>query len=356
LYGLSKEQRDMRVAVLSGVEELTIENRPRPGVGPGEALVKVEVCGICGTDVHAYLSGSLYPLGTVMGHEPAGTVVEVGAGVEIFRPGDRVVLYSFASCGLCPACQRELDYYCTSRHDFGLGSSTKWDGAYAEYVWVPFADKMLVKIPEQITFEEATLADPFGAPLRAVRCSRFKPGDTVAVLGAGPIGLLAVQLLSAGGAGQIICTEISPQRAAIAKRLGADCVLNPIEEGEALAGRVAEMTDGLGVDIAYECAGTPAAFQQSLDVVRPGGQVMAVGVIERETPVNPFDIVVKEIDLMGSLACNRHELQLALGLLAQGKVNTELMLSDTITLNDIETGGFRRLLSSPEVVKILVKP
>lgn len=346
----------MKVAVLTGVEKLTIEEKPVPKVGPGEALVKVEVCGICGTDVHAYLSGSLYPLGTVMGHEPAGTVVEIGAGVEDFQTGDRVVLYGFASCGKCPACRRGLDYYCADRSDHGLGSSTQWDGAYAKYVWVPYADKMLVRIPEKITFEEATLADPFGAPLRAVRCSRFKPGDAVAVLGAGPIGLLAIQLLKASGAGQIICTEISPQRAAIAKKLGADCVLDPIEEREALANRVVDMTGGLGVDIAFECAGTPAAFQQSLDLVRPGGQVMAVGVIEQETPVNPFVIVIKELDLRGSLACSRHELQLALGLLAQGMVNTELMLSETIPLNDIETRGFRRLLSSPEVVKILVKP
>jgi threonine dehydrogenase-like Zn-dependent dehydrogenase len=346
----------MRVAVLSGIEELTIEDRPIPKVGPGQALVKVEVCGICGTDVHAYLSGSVYPLGTVMGHEPAGTLVETGAGVERFQPGDRVVLYGLVSCGKCPACLRGLDHYCTNRTEHGLGSSTQMDGAYAGYVWVPYADRMLVKIPEQITFEEATLADPFGAPLRAVRRSRFKPGDAVAVLGAGPIGLLAVQLLRASSAGQIICTEISPQRAAIAKTLGADCVLNPIEEGEALVARVAESTGGLGVDIAFECAGTPAAFRQSLDIVRPGGQVMAVGVIEQETPVNPLDIVLKEIDLRGSLACSKYELELAVGMLAQGKVNTELMLSDTIPLDDIEARGFRRLLSSPEVVKILVKP
>jgi (R,R)-butanediol dehydrogenase/meso-butanediol dehydrogenase/diacetyl reductase len=325
-------------------------------VGPGQALVKVEVCGICGTDVHAYLSGSIYPLGTIMGHEPAGTLVEIGAGVEGFQPGDRVVLYSFASCGKCPACRRGLDYYCPSRSSHGLGSSTQWDGAYAQYVWVPFAEMMLVKIPEQIGFEEATLADPLGAPLHAVRCSRFKPGDAVAVLGAGPIGLLAIQLLRASGADQIICTEISPQRAAIARRLGADCVLNPIEAGESLSARVAEMTGGLGVDIAFECAGTPAAFRQSLDLVRPGGQVMAVGVIEQETRVNPFDLVIKEIDLRGSLACSRQELKQALRLLAQGKVNTELMLSDTIPLDDIEARGFKRLTSSPEVVKILVRP
>ena len=346
----------MKVAVLSGIEKLIIEERPIPSVGPGEALLKVEACGICGTDVHAYLSGGLYPLGTVMGHEPAGTVVEVGPGVEGFQPGDRVALYGLTSCGTCPACERGLDYYCTDRTNHSLGSSDQLDGAFAEYVWLPHANRMLVKMPDPITFEEAALADPLATPLHAIRCSRFKPGDAVAVLGAGPIGLLAVQLLKNSGASQVICTEVSPQRSAIAEQLGADCVLNPVGGRETLITRVAEMTGGLGVDIAFECSGTPAAFRQSFDLVRPGGQVMAVGVIEEETPVDPLAIVLKEIDLRGSLACSKYELELALELLAQGKVNTNLLLSDTIPLDDIEASGFRRLISSPEVVKILVKP
>ncbi len=346
----------MKVAVLSGVEKLTIEERPIPSIGPGEALVKVEACGICGTDVHAYLRGSLYPFGTVMGHEPAGTLIEVGSEVEGFQPGDRVALYGLAACGTCPACRRGLDYYCTNKTDHSLGSSDQFDGAYAEYVRIPYADRMLVKIPDQLTFEGAALADPLATSLHAIRCSRFKPGDTVAVLGAGPIGLSAVQLLKTGGASLVICTEVSPQRSTIAKELGADCVLNPIEEGEALTTRVADMTGGMGVEIVFECAGMPAAFRQSLDVVRPGGQVMAVGVVEQEILLNPLNIVLKEIDLQGSLGCSKYELELAVGLLAQGKVNTELMLSDTIPLDDIEARGFRRLLSSPEVVKILVKP
>jgi (R,R)-butanediol dehydrogenase/meso-butanediol dehydrogenase/diacetyl reductase len=345
----------MKVVVLSDVQELTIEERPMPSVGPGEALVKVEACGICGTDVHAYLNGSLYPLGTVMGHEPAGTLVEVGSGVEAFQPGDRVALYSLTSCGTCLACVRGLDYYCINSEDRSLGSSDQLDGAYAEYIWIPYADRMLVKIPDQISFEEATLADPLATPLHAIRCSRFKPGDAVAVLGAGPIGLLAIQLLKISGASKVICTEVSPQRAAIARALGADEVSNPIEETKALATWVAAMSGGLGVDVAFECSGAPSAFRQSLDFVRPGGQVMALGVIERETPVHPLNIVIKEIDLRGSLACSKHEFELALELLAQGRINTELILSDTVPLDDIEERGFKRLQSFPEVVKILVK-
>jgi (R,R)-butanediol dehydrogenase/meso-butanediol dehydrogenase/diacetyl reductase len=346
----------MKVAVLSAVGKLTIEERPVPRVGPGEALVKVEACGICGSDVHAYLSGALFPIGTVMGHEPAGTVVEVGKGVEGHRAGDRVAIFGATSCGDCPACRRGLEFHCLNGMDRTIGNTDQLDGAYAEYLWLPFAEQMLIPIPADISFEDATLADPTATPLHAIRLSTFRPGDAVAVLGAGPIGLMAVQLLKISGAGQIICTEISPRRAGIAHQLGATRVLNPVEEAAGLAAKVAEMTGGLGVDVVFECSGVPAAFRQSFELVRPGGQVMALGVIEQETPVSPLDIVVKEIDLKGSLAYTKHEFELALELLAQGRVDTKSIISDTISLDDIEERGFRRLLSSPDVVKILVRP
>jgi (R,R)-butanediol dehydrogenase/meso-butanediol dehydrogenase/diacetyl reductase len=346
----------MKTAVLSAVGKLTIEERPVPEVGPGEALVKVEACGICGSDVHAYRSGRLFPIGTVMGHEPAGTVVEVGAGVESFGEGDRVAIFGDTACGECPACLRGLEFHCLNGMDRTIGNTDQLDGAYAEYLWLPHASQMLVRIPDHLSFEDATLADPVATPLHAIRNSRFKQGDAVAVLGAGPIGLMAIQLLKLNGANPIICTEVSPQRSEVAHLLGATVVLNPIEEGERLASRVAAMTGGLGADVAFECSGVPAAFRQSFQLVRPGGQVMALGVIEQEIPIDPLDIVVREIDLQGSLAYTRQEFERAIDLLAQGQIQTRPIISDIIALSDIEHLGFRRLLSSPELVKILVKP
>ena len=346
----------MKVAVLSNVGKLTVEERSIPRVGHGEALVKVEVCGICGSDVHAYVSGKLFPIGTVMGHEAAGTVVEAGPGVERFQVGDRVAVFGSTTCGACPACLRGLHFHCLNGMDRTIGNTDRLDGAYAEYLWLPHADEMMVRIPDAMSFEDASLADPVATPLRAIRLSPFKPGDMVAVLGAGPIGLMAIQLLKIGGAGMILCTEVSPQRAAIAQQLGADVVLNPVKLGEALPARVAKIAGGLGVDIAFECSGVPAAFRQSFQLVRPGGQVMAVGVIEQETPVSPLDIVIKEIDLKGSLAYTKYEYELALGFLAQGKINTSAIISDSIPLDDIEERGFKRLLAAPDAIKILVRP
>ena len=346
----------MKSVVLSGIKELTIEDRPVPAVGPTEALVKIEVCGICGSDLHAYLSGEIFPIGTVMGHECAGTIVEAGEAVKRFQSGDRVAVYGATTCGTCPPCQRGLSHHCVEALERAVGCSTKLDGGYAEYVWLPYADPMLVKMPDHLSFEAASLADPVASALRPVRLSRFRPGDAVAVLGAGPIGLMAIQLLRLGGAGQIIATEISPHRSTIARELGADVVLNPVEEGEGLAGKVAGMTGELGVDVVFECSGVPAAFQQAFGLVRPGGQIMSVGIIEQSTEIQPLDIVFHEIELKGSMMYTAHEYSLALDLLAQGRIKTDQYISDTISLEQIEEQGFKRLLSAPDVVKIMVKP
>jgi len=215
---------------------------------------------------------------------------------------------------------------------------------------------MLARIPDGLSFEAAALANPVATALHAVRLSAFKPGDTVLVLGAGPIGLLTIHLLALGGAAKILATEVSPQRSVAARDLGAEVILNPDEEKAELSKRVAELTEGLGADVVFECSGVPAAVEQSLEVVRPGGQIIAVGLIERETRMIPLDIVLKEICIKGSVSFSRREFEQAIDLLAQGRLNTHRIISHTITLYDIEELGFRRLLSKLDVVKILVKP
>jgi (R,R)-butanediol dehydrogenase/meso-butanediol dehydrogenase/diacetyl reductase len=346
----------MKVAVLSAVEELTLEERPIPKVEPEGGLVRVEVCGICGSDLHAYLSGEVFPVGTVMGHECAGTVVETGKKVERFESGDRVAIFGATTCGTCPACRRGLSHHCEHALERAIGCSTHLDGAFAEYVYLPYLDEMVVPMPDALTFEAAALADPLSSALHPVRISSFRPGDMVAVLGAGPIGLMTIQMLRLGGAGRIIVTEPSHQRAGVARELGADIVLDPIEEGEDLASRVAELTGGLGVDVAFECSGVPVAFRQAFGLVRPGGQIMAVGIIEQETSILPLDLVFHEIDLKGSMMYTRHEFSMAVDLLAAGRIRTSGYISDRIQLAEIETAGFERLRSSPDVVKILVNP
>lgn len=345
----------MKAAVLKGAQQIRVEEKTIPEIGAGEALIKIERAGICGTDLHAYKDGLLFEAGTVMGHEPVGTVEKVGEGVREIAEGDRVALFSVASCGTCDPCKAGLDLFCANAFEWTMGHSPSFDGAFAEYVKIPFAEEMLIKLPDHLSFEDAAIAEPIGTGLRAIRLSKFKPGDSVAVLGAGPIGLMLIQLLKISGARKIICSEVSPYRSEMAKKMGADIVLNPIEE-ENLPEKMAALTGGLGPDVVFECSGVPSAFRQAFQIVRPAGQIMVVGVIEQDTPIAPIDIILKEINLQGSLGCTKEEMEMVIDLLAEKRFDTNQLVSDTISLTDIEEKGFKRLLSSSEIIKILVKP
>ena len=347
----------MKVAVLSDIKKLTIEDRPKPEIEPGEVLVKTKFCGICGSDVHSYLTAGLFPVGTVMGHEACGVVTAIGEGVKNVQPGSRVVVMPVAPCRICPACIQGRDNNCYNSFDRDVGQSPARDGAYAEFVRVPHPEEMLFHLPDNVSFEVGALVDPLATSLHGLRLSEFKPGDNVVVSGAGPIGAAMLQLLKLGGAGQIIALEISPQRSEMALELGADAVLNPVAEGEALSDTIADMTAGLGADILYECAGVPEALSSSIFSVRQGGQVMVIGVTEHDVPINSLYFVLREIDMKGSIAYTSHEFQMVIDMLSQGKIAADRLITDIIGLDEIEDKGFKRLTSSnTEAMKILVKP
>lgn len=347
----------MRVAVLSDIEKLTIQERPKPELSAGEALVRVEYCGICGSDVHAYLHAVFFPIGTVMGHETSGVVVEVGERVQNTKPGDRVVIKPVAPCRFCYSCKSGRDNACSNGFERDIGESPERDGAFAEYIRIPWPEEMIFHLPDDLSFEKGALVEPLATSLHGVRQSGFKSGDRVVISGAGPIGLFTLQLLQQGGAGQIIVLEISAERSKIAHDLGADAVLNPGEEGPGIEEKIADLTDGLGTDILYECAGVPVALQNSINYVKKGGgQVMVVGITEKDVPINSLTFVLKEIEMKGCIGYTSAEFQMAIDLLAKNKINTDVMISDIIRLDDIEKKGFKRLVSSTDAVKILVKP
>ncbi|MBW2367711.1 MAG: zinc-binding dehydrogenase [Deltaproteobacteria bacterium] len=346
----------MKAAVFSQVGKLSIEEKAIPDIGPEEALVKVAVCGICGSDIHAYKSGLLFPIGTIMGHEFTGVLEKVGAKVQNHKIGDRVVVFPSAPCRRCAYCFRGKENLCHKSFERSVGEGLERDGAYAEYVRILWPNEMLYKLPDSVSFAQGALVEPLATGFHAVRQSRFRPGDQVVVLGAGPIGLSAIQFLKIGGAGKIITVEISSLRAEIAKSLGADVVLDPLKEKDALADKVAELTGGLGADIVFECTGVQAAFSNSIALTSSGGQIMAVGVIEHETPIDPFSLLIKEVELRGSFGYTSEEFQMVINFLNQGRIQTQALLSDTIPLMDIEEKGFKRLMSRPDAVKILVKP
>jgi (R,R)-butanediol dehydrogenase/meso-butanediol dehydrogenase/diacetyl reductase len=343
----------MKVPVLVSLAKIEFQDRPKPEIQSGDVLVQVEYCGICGTDIHAYLNGIPFPLGTVMGHECSGVVAEVGDGVKDFQPGERIVVRP-GPCGKCYWCQRGQYSLCPQGLERAI-STQKHDGAFAEYVKIEYPDEMLIKFPSSISFKEAALIEPLSTTLHGVRSSRFKAGDCVVVIGAGMIGLGIIQFLRLGGAGKIIVLEISSQKTEIARKLGADVVLNPLSEEEGLKEKIFDITNGIGADIVFECVGLTSTLQTSINYVKRGGQVMVIGINLKAVPIDALTIVVKEVNMKGVFGFY-DEFKYVIEFLDKKRINTDLLISDIIPLSDIEEKGFKQMLASNEKVKILVRP
>jgi len=343
----------MYAAVLIGEQEIEIKQVEKPSISANEVLVKVELCGICGTDLHAYLHQGLYPPGTIFGHECAGIVDEVGVAVSHVKVGDRVAVHPAPGCGDCPNCLQGRDNTCD---ELNIGSSLERPGCFAEYVRIAYPERALYKIPETMSFADAALIEPLATAYHAVRQSRIQPGDSAVVLGSGPIGLAVVQYLKLTGMGKIIVVEISAARGNLALQLGADLVLDPLKEGTEIVKKVTAETGGQGAAVVYECTGVPKVFSTAVDYLKTGGQLISIGVIEQETPINPLSFILKEAELRGSMCYSEEEFAQVIEDVAAGNIRTDPFLTDTIDLQDIELKGMRRLLSSSDAIKILVRP
>jgi 2-desacetyl-2-hydroxyethyl bacteriochlorophyllide A dehydrogenase len=344
----------MKVAVLTGAKKIEFTDKPKPVISPSEVLVKVEYCGISASDVHGYAKGNVIPPGTVMGREFSGVIVEAGEEVQNVELGSRVVVKPFANPENLPGPKKPiLDM--SQLLETTIGVSPKYDGAFAEYVRIPYPDEMLFVLPSEVSFQEAALVEPLSVSLHGLRLSSLKRSRIV-VIGAGVIGLGVLQFLRWGGAGKIIVLEISPEKSEVAQRLGADIVLNPLTEGEKLVEKIFEFTDLLGADMVFECSGAQSALQNSIRYLKKGGQIIVIGFQETEISFDFSWMVHWEVDMKGSLDYDNNEFQSVIEFLEKKELNTEALITDIIPLHDLEEKGFKRLLSSPEVIKVLVKP
>ena len=344
----------MKAGVLVGLRRIEFQEKPKPQIQSGEVLVKVEYCGICGSDVHGYVSGIVIPVGTVMGHEFSGVVAEVGEEVYMGRPGDRVVVKPSASCLSCYWCRKGQYSLCPKRRGNIIGVSPNNDGAYAEYVRVKDPGQRLFKLPSGLATKEAALIEPLSIGLHGIRLSRFRSEDCVLIIGSGMIGLGVLQFLRLEGARKIIVLEISEKKSRVARELGADVVLNPITEGEGLSDRIFDLTGGIGADIIFDCAGVPPAFQTSMGCIKSGGQVMVIGLHEQPLLLDGLNLLHREIELKGVFG-SYNEFKEVINLLAAGKINTDPLISNIISMVDLVEKGFEKLLASNDLIKILVR-
>ncbi|MHC4104019.1 MAG: zinc-dependent alcohol dehydrogenase [Planctomycetota bacterium] len=346
----------MKSAVFVEKQKIEIQEIPRPEIESGEVLLKVEYCGICGSDIHAYKSGQLYSPGTVMGHEFSGTIAEMGDQVEGFAIGDRVAVSPGSACRQCYYCIRGAANMCIGSSTPTIGLSPDINGAFAEYVRIVSPAGQLTKLSETVSLQVAALTEPYSVAMHSIRKSRFQPGDRILVIGAGPIGLAAIQLLMLAGAGHITVIEKSEARVNQAHEFGANDVLNPDVEGIGLFDKVRLLNNIIGPDIIFECAGFPDTFNMAVSLARRDGQVMVVSIIEQETPIYPFVIAVNEIDIKGCYGFVGDDFDHVIHFMSNGKLAADKMISEIISLDDIVARGFEALLESQDKLKILVKP
>jgi len=338
----------MRAAVLEDVGKIVVKDVPKPSPQE-EVLVKVKYCGICGSDLHAYKTG-MYGLGLTMGHEFSGDIVELGSDVKGWNVGDRVIKKP-TSCGECYYCRRGLINLCEKGVEHGLGIFSP--GAYAEYVVVPASG--LYKLPEELTYGQGTMVEPLSTPVRAVRLSRMKLGDTALVLGAGPLGLLTLQCAKLAGARAVYVTEKAKKRMELAKKLGADEVLNPDEVD--IRSRILEVTDNRGTDVVFECVGASGTILEAIRTVRNAGNIVIEGIFDEDVETRFLDIVLNEIGIKGVFAYDDHDFRCAVELIRKKSVDVDSIITNIISLNDIAEKGFEALIKpEKESVKILVAP
>jgi L-iditol 2-dehydrogenase len=289
----------MRAAVYRGVNDVRVETVPVPEIGPGEVLVKIHTCGICGTDLKKIHTGS-HDAPRVFGHEMAGTIVRAGEGVSGFAIGDRVMVYHHIPCGECYYCSKQTFAQCEAYKKVGCTAGfAPSGGGFAQYIRV--MDRIvrggMVKIPDGIPFEQAAFIEPVNTCYKAVQLLKLQPDETVLVIGQGPIGILLAALARRAGA-KVLTSDLYPERHAIAAKFGLD---HPLDARGDVPAAAKAATEGRGADVALLAVGGNALIKVAMDAIRPGGRVVLFAQTQHgEAPFDPATVCMDEKTLMGS--------------------------------------------------------
>jgi len=342
----------MKAAMLYGVKDLKVEDVEVPKVGAGEVLVKVKAATTCGTDLKIFQRGyveKVIKLPTIFGHEWAGEVVDIGEGLEWPRMGMRVRAGNSAPCLHCTMCQK-------GKYNLCENMIWLW-GAYAEYIKVP-ARMVFVnmqEIPESVSFDEAAITEPLACVLHGVEQANVKLGDTVAIIGAGPIGLLHLLTVKKMGAGRTIMIDLVDERLGFAEKLGADVTINSGREN--VEARIKELTGWYGADVAIEAIGLPATWEQALKLARKGGTVLEFGGCPPGTEVklNAEMLHYGELTVMGTFHTTPLHFRKALNLIAARTIDVRPLVTRKMKLENIKE-AFETLSTSKSEIKIGIIP
>jgi len=326
---------------------------PQPAVGDDDVLIRVKACGICGSDVQGFTGKTgrrIPPL--IMGHEAAGIIEDAGKNARDFKRGDRVCFDSTVYCNRCQPCRNGLYNRCENRQVLGVSTPTfRRHGAFAEYVAVPWW--IVSKIPDDMPFVHAALLEPVSIGMHAANRAPVSADGTVVVIGAGPIGLFILQACKLRKTRKVIVCDINEFRLDVARKLGADEVVNPRKSDIKQA--ILKQTKNRGADVTFEAVGYASTFQDAISITRTGGHLVAVGNLESKAEFDLQQFVARELTFTGSYAsCG--EFRDCIKLVASGKINVEPLISDVLPLAD-GPRAFDRLLKREEnLLKIVLEP
>ncbi len=316
----------MRAGAFKQQNVVNIIDAAVPEAGPGEVVLKVHNCGICGSDLHAVQFGTLRP-GSILGHEFCGEIHEVGSGVRGFEVGQRVASLPWITCGECEPCSRGEGYHCRRNRVLGLG---QLPGAYAEFVMC--GERSLLKLPDNVSSREGALVEPLAVGLHGVNRARIQSGKGCVVMGAGPIGLAALTWCKAKGANPIIVSELVAGRADLALKLGATEIVNPTQQKP--ADRMRELT-GKAPELVIECIGVKGTLGAAIDIAGTHGRVVVVGACMEPDSIVPMKCLIKEVSIEFAVGYTKAEFEETIDALANGKVNAKPLITDVIGLDEV---------------------
>ncbi len=330
----------MKALIYKDVNELEIENVPTPVVAKGQVLVRIDLSGICGSDVSLVKHGMARP-GDILGHEPIGTVAEIGPGVEDWKKGDKVLIKTRRVCGRCAYCRMGHTHLCEE-----MGGEI--GGGFAEYMLTD--THMLVRLPDGLAPERAVLWNPLANAIHAWKLARFTQGDIVFIMGAGPIGLFVLRAARLAGASKVIVSDPAQIRREIAERFGADEALNPTA-----CDVLAELKrhSAIGPDIVFECAGKEDTLQEAATYVKRRGQIILFGLFMQPVTVIPMLWILKEISVQAGFGYVDSDIMDTLDMFSKDAVETEEMITSTISLEEAPD-MLRKLQRAEEEIKAVI--
>jgi len=343
----------MKALLLSEYKQLDLVDLPAPLPAEDELLIRIQACGICGSDVHGYDGSTgrrLPPL--VMGHEAAGIVESVGSAVQNFRAGDRVTFDSTVYCGKCFYCARGQINLCENRQVIGVSTPTfRRMGAFAEFVAVPA--RIAYHLPDNISYAHAAMIEAVSVAVHGVSLTPIALDDTVVVVGAGMIGLLTLQAARRAGAGRVFVLDVDDSRLELARSLGATQTFN--SRSADVIPRIIEQTSGRGGDSALECVGSTVPVKLALDSVRKGGNVTLIGNVAPTIELGLQSTVTRQIRLQGSCASSG-EYPTCISLISRGDIRVEPLISAVAPLEDGASWFHRLYEREPGLLKVVLEP